>query len=355
MVLCTYITTEKQLQEAIEIWNKEKILAIDIECENNLHHYGMYISLIQISTYTTNWVVDVIAISSIKPLLELFENQSVQKVFHDVSFDFRIINSQFNCRPKNVYDTQLAALFLGKEKVGLGSLLEEYFSISTEKKFQRVDWTRRPLSKEMLEYAIGDTANLLELKDKLEIELEEKGRLHWVQEECQHIENVEFSYNEQNYLDLAGARSLTPQQRSVLHTLFDIRKRMAQQVDKPVFMIMRNEQLISFAKNSPYSWKSLHGVHPIVRQNDTELKMAVEKAKQLEEEYPKKPRKRLTLEQAERIDKLTEQRNAIANGLGIKRHLLVSSDQILQSVVKESLDVMRPWQQELLKDKNYHA
>lgn len=355
MVLCTYITTEKQLQEAIEIWNKENILAIDLECENHLHHYGMYISLIQISTYTTNWVIDVIALQSIKPLLELFENPSIQKVFHDVSFDLRIIHYQFNCHPKNVYDTQLAALFLGKEKVGLGSLLEDYFGISPEKKFQRVDWTRRPLSKEMLEYAIGDTASLLKLKDMLEKELKEKERLQWVQEECKHIENVEFSYNEQNYLDLSGARSLTPQQRSILHTLFEARKRMAQQVDKPVFMVMRNEQLISFSKNPPYSWKSLHGVHLIVRQNDEELKKAVDKARKLEEEFPKKPRKRLTLEQAERIDKLSEQRNAIAQALGVKRHLLMSNEQILQSVVKESLDVMRPWQQELLKEKKYHA
>ena len=355
MISCTYITTEKQLLEAVELWNKEDILAIDLECENHLHHYGMYISLIQISTHTTNWVIDIIALPSIEPLLKLFMNPSIQKVFHDVSFDLRIIHNQFNCRLRNIYDTQLAALFLGKEKVGLGSLLEEYFEVSTEKKFQRVDWTRRPLSKEMLEYAVGDTANLLELKDMLEKELKEKERLRWVQEECKNIENIEFSYSEQNYLDLPGARSLTPKQRSISHALFEARNRMAQQVDKPVFMVMRNEQLLSFSKNPPYSWKSLNGVHPIVRQNAEELKRTVEKAKELEEEFPKKPRKRLTLEQSEKIDKLTEQRNAIAQALGIKKHLLMSSDQILQSVVKESLEVMRPWQQELLKEKRYHA
>src|SRR3989344_6935139 len=137
MVDFTLIETLDALAAAAEVWEKEPEIAFDIECENNLHHYGTYITLFQVSTRNANWVVDVLALKMIDPLLHVLENPRVLKVLHDVSFDLRILHHQFQCRPQNLFDTQLAAMLLDKEKVGLGVLLEEYFHVKKESKYQR--------------------------------------------------------------------------------------------------------------------------------------------------------------------------------------------------------------------------
>jgi len=347
----TYITTTDQLARAMEFMNQEKVLAIDLECENNLHHYGAYISLIQISSKDKNVVIDVLALPDIKPVIILLENPHIQKIFHDVSFDLRILNDQFHCQVKNIFDTQLAALMLGKEKVGLCPLLEEYFSFSKEKKFQRVDWTRRPLSKEMLAYAVGDTAYLLQLKNVLETELEKLDRLQWIQEESINLGKIDFLYKEQDYLDISGAKLLPPKELAIFHALFDERRKMAQKVDKPAYMVFRNQQLLAFAQNPPRSWTNLRGVHPIVRQKAKHFSELAEMASKKEELVPKKLRKRLTLVQAKQKQELTELRNKTAEKLGIKGHLLLGNDQVIDVVVNNSLDSLRPWQKELVKEK----
>ena len=185
-----FIDDFEKLTNESRKWNELKEIAIDIECENNLHHFGAYISLIQLSSRGKNWVIDALAVKDLSPFLNILENKNIQKVIHDVSFDLRILNQQ--AKTLNIYDTQLAALFLGKENLGLKNLLEDYFGIHKQKKFQRVDWTRRPLSKEMLAYAVQDSAYLLQLKDKLDAELSAKGRLSWVEEECALLEKMNY-------------------------------------------------------------------------------------------------------------------------------------------------------------------
>ena len=118
------IETEDKLREASKEWKDD--LGIDIECENNLHHYGVYISIIQVSSYDKDWVIDVMKLKDIQPVTRMLENPKIQKVFHDVGFDLRILHHQFKCRPRNIFDSQIAASLLGKTQVGLGSLLEEY-------------------------------------------------------------------------------------------------------------------------------------------------------------------------------------------------------------------------------------
>ena len=114
-------------------------IAVDVECENNLHRFGAKLALLQISVSKDTWIIDVVTIKDMSGLKGIFESGAIQKVFHDVSFDLRILFHELGWKIRNIYDTQLAARFLGKEKIGLGSLLEEYFNIHKEQKFQRFD------------------------------------------------------------------------------------------------------------------------------------------------------------------------------------------------------------------------
>jgi ribonuclease D len=342
----TYIQTQEELNKAAEEWKREEELAIDLECENNLHHYGAYVALFQISSRKNNWVVDVLALNDMHPLLDILSSHKILKIFHDVGFDFRIIKEQFACDPKNVFDTQTAALLLGKENLGLGSLLEEYLSIEKDRKFQKMDWTKRPLSAEMLAYAVGDTAYILQLKDLLEADLRKAQRWTWAEEELKHLENNNFQYHEQTYLDISGARSLSPKELGILHVLFEERKKIAEMVDKPVFKVFGNKQLMVFAQNPPRDWSRLRGVHPLIRREAGHFLELVQRAKP--EIFPKKITKRMTVKEGLILKDFIEGRNKIAVKLGLRGHLLANQDQMIDLVVNKSVDKLKNWQKEVL-------
>jgi len=357
MVELEFIETPEQLiKSSTELTNCQE-LAIDIECENNLHHYGVFISLIQISSRTKNWIVDVLTLKDIKPLLEVLENNTILKVFHDVGFDFRILKHQFSCNPKNIFDTQIAAAFLGHEQLGLGALLDEEFNFKKEKKFQRVDWTRRPLSYAMLQYAVQDTSYLLPLKDRVIEKLNAKGRMQWIIEEMQDLEQRDFTFHDQEYKDLSGFRSLLPQEKVLLHVLFDERNRLAQRLDKPSFMICNNQLLLDLAKNPPQSindWKNLRAVNPIIRLEAERLHNLIQEAKQKPaEELVFEKRERMSIEQGEILKQLLELRQTIAKPLGIKGHLLMDQDQARDIILSRTLHSLRDWQQELFKNEPF--
>jgi ribonuclease D len=327
---------------------EKRSLAIDIECENNLHHYGSYVTLIQISDGKHIWIIDVLKIRDVTPLLKIFSNKNIQKVFHDVNFDLRIIYNQWGCNLSNLFDTQLAANFLDKEKVGLGFLLEEYFNLKTEKKFQRVDWTKRPLSKDKLAYAAGDVSHLLQLKMVLGKDLAKQQKLSWLIEECDNLQTMDWSYKEQTYLDVSGVKSMNDYERSIFHALFDVRKLLAEQVDKPVFMIFSNKQMLAFAKNPPRDWILVKRVHPIVAEQEDLLKKLVDKASKIPEPLEKVTKQRLNSKQYKWTKDLLVLRNKIAKRNGLKGHLIMNNDQIWDLAANKNLDGLRNWQKDLI-------
>ena len=93
-----YIENRDSLIRCCKKLKFEKEIGVDIECENNFHHYGVYISIIQLSTNTENFIVDVLKLKEISPLIEILENKDIIKIFHNVDFDFRILRKQFNCK-----------------------------------------------------------------------------------------------------------------------------------------------------------------------------------------------------------------------------------------------------------------
>ncbi|MBI4980529.1 HRDC domain-containing protein [Candidatus Woesearchaeota archaeon] len=319
-------------------------LAIDLECENNLHHYGVFISLIQISSSSKNWIIDVLKFKALTPLKDVLENKNILKVFHDVSFDFRILNYQLNIHPQNVFDTQMAALLLGKEMLGLSSLLEEYFGIKKDSRFQKIDWCRRPLSPQMLEYAVKDTAYLLRLKQKLEEDLFKLNRSSWLKEECAAVDKVEFTYGPQTYLD--------PRELALLHALFDLRENTAKRINRPAFMMMGNKILMGLVA-SPITdvgaFRNLPGVHPMVRAEAKTWIDTIKKALSGPGENYVSHYKKLTPEQFQKKEEFIELRNKKAKEMGLRGHILASEEQIIECVVNGTSSPLKDWQREVLK------
>ncbi|MBD3208915.1 HRDC domain-containing protein [Candidatus Woesearchaeota archaeon] len=347
MVSFTLVERDAQLRGLVQQWRRARELAIDLEMEAHLHHYGVHLSLVQVSDGKCVWVVDMLAITDPSSLVALFEDARVVKVFHDVSFDFRVLEELLGCNPKNIFDTKVAALLAGRETISLGGLLEEEFGVVKQEKFQRVDWLERPLSRERLAYAAGDVEHLLRLKAVLVKELRSLGRLSWCEEECRYLERSSHKAEERTFDDVKGAKALSEQRRGVLRELYKEREKLARRLDKPVFFVISDKLLVALAKQSPRSarrWQSLKGVHPAVRRAANRFASAVCRAKPAPRMAVR--RRRLSRRQRSSLDALLDRRDAIARRLGLEPHLVLSKEQAIAVVTNGGGP--RAWQRSLL-------
>ena len=345
-----YIDTNEKLVTVCKELGIENVLGIDIECENNLHHYGAYISLIQISSQKKNYIIDVLKLTELKCLVNILENKKIQKIFHGLDFDFRILNHEFNCIPKNVFDTQIAALLLGKNDIGLGALIKEYFDVEKIKKFQKADWTKRPLTEEMLDYASGDTIYLIKLRDFLIKELKQKDRLSWAEEDFLEIENKKWNYEEGNFESVKGYVHLDCTQRAIFKRLYNLRNKLAKKVDRPIHFIISNKLLVEYSINPPKNWYSISGVHPIVKRNSKKFANEIKLGSNEKCELTVKTNKKFNLQQKVLFDKLGDLQKEVAKPLGIKPHLIMNKEAMIEIVVNGNLDNLKKWQKELVEE-----
>ncbi len=351
MINFTYIDSDIELQKAGEEWQRATVIGVDVECENNLHHYGTHLSLIQLSTHDKNWIVDILKIKQPKPILELMENPKIQKIFHDVGFDLRILNRDLKCRVHNIFDTQTAALLLGKVEIGLGPLAKEYFGVEKEERFQMADWTRRPLTQEMLEYATKDSAYLIKLRDILTAELEKLGRVKWLEEHFAQLSEKDWEYKEPTFYDMKGLRDFSDRERAILKRLYILREKLAERVDRPVHFVISNKKMKELAVSPPKTlaeWSSMRGVHPVVRAWAKVFFEEVNKGKRELLPLPVPIRKRLTPAQRVLLKKISEKRDTLAAELKIPAHLIISKDQMIQVVVSGTKGIHH-WQKDLLQ------
>ena len=217
------------------------LVALDTEAAS-FHRYHDRIYLIQLSTPSVTAVIDPLGVADLSPIGTLLADPDVEKVFHDADYDLRLFDRQFGFRAKRLFDTRIAAQFLSEPGIGLGALLEKYFGVTADKRFQRADWSARPLSAPMLEYAAGDTLNLCELRHILREKLDEAGRLAWVAEECTLLEGTRWTAAEADpeldYLRLKGAKALDRRSLALLRELHGWRAETAATLDRAEFRVL---------------------------------------------------------------------------------------------------------------------
>ena len=141
------------------------VVAVDTE-SNSLHAYRERVCLIQFSTPAADYIVDPIRLPDLGPLAPLFANPDQQKVFHAAEYDLICLRRDYRFEFANIFDTMSAARTLGWPQVGLAAILDTHFGVTMNKKYQRADWKRRPLTPEQLDYARLDTHYLVALRDR---------------------------------------------------------------------------------------------------------------------------------------------------------------------------------------------
>ena len=229
-----------------------KELALDTEGAS-FHRFLDRIYLLQISTRKHSAIIDPLPIGSPAKLGELLQSNAVEVVFHDADYDLRLLHQDYGWHVTNIFDTRVASQLLGIKSFGLAALLDQYFDVKLDKKHQRADWSMRPLTPDMLEYAAQDTRYLLQLKDQMKGELERRGRLHWAQEEFARLEGTRWEVEEsmEGFLRLKGARDLSRRELAVLREIANWRDTVAAQLDRATFRVMGNEALFEIARRAP--------------------------------------------------------------------------------------------------------
>jgi ribonuclease D len=167
------VRTVAQLEQFVERISREKILAVDLEADS-MFHYQEKVCLLQMAGNGENVVIDPLEVNDLSPLAPLFSDKKVCKVFHGSDYDVRSLYRDFSIEINNLFDTQLASMFMGERETSLGAVVSKRFGIQLDKRYQKKDWSQRPLPDGMIEYAASDVFHLIPLAYQLMDELAAK-------------------------------------------------------------------------------------------------------------------------------------------------------------------------------------
>ena len=312
-------------------------IALDTEGAS-FHRFIDRIYLLQLSTRGRHAVIDPLPIGAPAGLGALLEDPAVEVVFHDADYDLRLLQQDYGWRITHIFDTRIAAQLLGYTAFGLAALLERFFDVKLDKKHQRADWSMRPLTADMLDYAAQDTRFLLELKDKMSAELERMGRMTWAREEFGLLEGTRWADEEpgMGFLKMKGARDLNRRELGVLRELVPWRDRAAAAVDRATFRVLGNEQLLDIARTQPASRDALGKIkgmpRGVLEQRGAELLDTVQRALAVpESDLPRFPRAARWDRDPDfdaRVSALKTARDAAAKRLTLDPGVLCSRDRM---------------------------
>ncbi len=259
-------------------------LAIDTEADS-LHHYPGKLCLVQLADAEgRGHLVDPLALRDLSPIGPVLADPGTIKVLHAADNDLAYLKRLYGVTVTSLFDTAVAARFLGAPALGLEGLLTQYLGVTAVKSRQKDDWSRRPLTAEQEAYALDDVLHLIPLRERLLEALHAIGRAQWVEEECAGLAALavpEKPADPNAYMKIKGARELDPRGLGVLRELYAAREILALRLDRPPFMIVGNESLVVLAARRPLDAEGVLAVPgctpPVVRRAGPAILEAIER------------------------------------------------------------------------------
>jgi ribonuclease D len=364
MSLPTILTTATEVADfAAELATCETV-AVDLEADS-LHNYQEKVCLLQFTTAQRTVLIDPLAIADLDPLKSMFANPDQRKIFHAADYDIRSLGRDFDISVRGLFDTMISCQFLGEERFGLADVLGKYFGVELNKRFQRADWSLRPMSDDMIRYAAEDTRYLPDLARLLENKLQEKGRLEWVREECALLEQVRFSSQDGPlFMRFKGAGSLKPRQLAALENLLVWRDEEARRRNTPHYKVLGNKPLLELARLLPEGRSQLDGIDGLpprlAGRYGVVILQQIVTALELTEEhlpsYPRSLRKEVDPVVEGRFSALKKWRTKIAVELQLDPGVLINNallEELAQRHPRSADDpaiaeLLKRWQQQVL-------
>tara|TARA_B100000686_G_scaffold348286_1_gene438944 strand:- start:622 stop:1773 length:1152 start_codon:yes stop_codon:yes gene_type:complete len=261
-----FITTSEGLSEIIDRCFENNTYALDTEFHREKSYYPK-LALIQFNYGAGVALVDP-TVCAVDPLEELF-NSDCLAVMHACSQDLEVLKRYCNAPPKNIFDTQIAAGFLGMRTPSLSSLHERFLKMKLPKGERLTDWFSRPLSKRQLEYAIADVENLLKIHSLLSTELINRERMQWAKTEFDLVTARLYEAKDpsQAWLKIKETRHLGSRSRGVAQAIAEWREIEAQSKDIPARFIISDIAIVGIAQRMPKSVDELMAVRGVDRKH----------------------------------------------------------------------------------------
>ncbi|HEY7411636.1 MAG TPA: HRDC domain-containing protein [Vicinamibacteria bacterium] len=257
-----WIRTAPELAAFLSSLQGASAIALDTEADS-LHHHREKVCLVQLAAGPDRArLVDPLALRDLAPLAPLMADAAVVKVLHGADYDVTTLKRDFGFAFASLFDTMIAARFLGLPQVGLQAVLLSELGVVLGKESRLDDWSRRPLTTAQEAYALDDVRHLLALHAALVEKLRAAGRLAWVEEECAAVAALPAARRERDpeaWLRIKGASRLPPRALAVLRAVAGWREEIAEATDIPAFKILSAETMLALAGAPPRAAEDLRG------------------------------------------------------------------------------------------------
>lgn len=273
-----YLSTQAELASFCERAASSRVLAVDTEFLREKTFFPK-LCLVQVAAGDDIAAIDPLLIEDLSPLARLFEDPSITKVFHACSQDLEVILDGMGVVCAPVFDTQLAAAFLGmRQQVSYGSLVEAYCGVHLPKAESLTDWSRRPLDAEQLRYAEDDVRYLPGIYERMISQLVEGDRLTWVAPEMSQLCDVSRVRRDprESYQRLRRASSLTRRQLAVAREVCAWREGVAAAHDIPRKWVVSDEVVVEVCKRAPTTVERLRRIRGTDQISESDARALVE-------------------------------------------------------------------------------
>ncbi len=229
--------------------------------------YAPQLCLVQVAVGDGIWLIDPLAGAPLEPIADLVRDPAVEKLMHAPSADLIAFGLHFGAVPANVFDTQIAAGFVGLTAgAGLDRLLDQVLKVRLSHDETFSDWSRRPLTDTQLLYAADDVRHLADLVADLRRRLAERGRAEWAQAEIERrfcVPEAAGTDPERSWRKVQRRGRLSPTAQAVLIDVAAWRERTARRRDQPAAWVMKDPTLVEIARAAPRTADDLRRIRGV--------------------------------------------------------------------------------------------
>ena len=357
------IDQPNQLAPLLAALDRVEEVSLDTEADN-MFHYKTRVCLLQFLVDGEVFLVDVLAGLPLDGLWSRLAQKHL--IMHGSDFDIRLLHDFCRFRPKSIFDTMLAAQLLNRPRVGLASLLEDHFGVKLSKDSQKANWSKRPLTQKMLDYASLDVWHLPALRDLLTRELVRLKRMDWLKQQCEsQIESgmTGFAPADENDWRIGHSERLRGRGLGVLHAVWHWRQTQAERLDTPPFKVCGNKLLLQISEAAEQG-ESEEAILAQVNLGKRHPRLIGSLAAALKTGFARDPqtlpRRRgrdpnsapLTMAEVALQDRIKADRDKVAAQLSLEPTLIANRAQLAQIARRpQALDeILLPWQAALLRE-----
>lgn len=348
----TLVDTPALFEQMIEHLHGQPVIAVDTE-SNSLFRYYPKVCLIQLTTFAdanaadpadvVDYLIDPLALANVQPLGDFLRDPAVDVILHAAENDILILQRDFSFQFYNIFDTQLAARILGWNKVGLAAMLRSHFGVESDKRMQRTDWGRRPLTAKQILYAQMDTHFLPVLRTNMISALKAANRWKEAQEAFSMLRHVNYYEREQStrtFWQMKHTRDINKSDLAILQALWEWREEEAQRRDRPPFKVATDQTLVNLTTHQPRELQELNSIggvgEQLIRRYGKVLLATIADAQHhpVPEQPPIERSETIDKSVQKRYDSLRQWRTDVANARGVAPEI-VFSNHILLTIAQQ--------------------